>query len=146
MKKRMTIMMKTKSYSELIILPTFSERFEYLKLDGTVADITYGGHRLLNQKFYTSPEWRRIRRDVIIRDNGCDLACDDCLITGKILIHHIEPITIDDIINRSFKVTDIDNLVCVSFETHNALHYGKIEQPTPDPFAERRTGDTCLWR
>lgn len=139
-------MTKIKSYSELITLPTFKERFEYLKLDGMVADITYGGHRLLNQRFYTSPEWRRIRREVIIRDNGFDLACDDCLIVGKILIHHIEPIMIEDIVNRSSKVTDLDNLVCVSFETHNALHYGNAGPIVPDPFAERRPGDTCLWR
>ena len=139
-------MTKIKSYSELITLPTFKERFEYLKLDGMVADITYGGHRLLNQRFYTSPEWRRIRREVIIRDNWFDLACDDCLIIGKILIHHIEPIMIEDIVNRSSKVTDLDNLVCVSFETHNALHYGNAGPIVPDPFAERRPGDTCLWR
>lgn len=137
---------KIKTYSELITLPTFKERFDYLKLDGMVADITYGGHRIINQRFYTSPEWRRIRNEVIIRDNGMDLACDDYLIIGKILIHHIEPIMIEDIVNRSSKVTDLDNLVCVSFETHNALHYGNTGPVVPDPFVERRPGDTCLWR
>ena len=139
-------MTKIRTYSELITIPTFSERFDYLKLDGSVGDMTFGGHRLLNQRFYTSPEWRRIRREVVIRDNGLDLACDDCLIFGKILIHHIEPITIDDIINRSSKVTDLNNLVCVSFETHNDLHYGNNRKLTLDSFAERRPGDTCLWR
>ena len=141
-------MTKTKTYSELITIPTFSERFDYLKLDGSIGEMTFGGHRLLNQRFYTSPEWRKIRREVVIRDNGFDLACDDCLIFGKILIHHIEPITIDDIINRSPKVTDLNNLVCVSFETHNGLHYGTNESESlkPDWFVERKPGDTCLWR
>ena len=141
-------MTKTKTYSELITIPTFSERFDYLKLDGSIGEMTFGGHRLLNQRFYTSPEWRKIRREVVIRDNGFDLACDDCLIFGKILIHHIEPITIDDIINRSPKVTDLNNLVCVSFEIHNGLHYGTNESESlkPDWFVERKPGDTCLWR
>ena len=140
-------MTKNRTYSELITIPTFSDRFDYLKLEGSVGDMTFGGHRYLNQRFYSSPEWRKIRREVIIRDNGSDLACDDLIIFGKILIHHIEPITIDDIINRSSKVTDLDNLVCVSFETHNALHYGgDAHQLSPDTFVERRPGDTCLWR
>ena len=82
-------MTKNRSYSELIKIPTFSERFDYLKLDGSVGDMTFGGHRYLNQRFYSSLEWRRIRREVVIRDNGFDLACDDCLIFGKILIHHL---------------------------------------------------------
>lgn len=137
--------MKIKTYSEAMRLKTFDDRFDYLKLNSYVGDQTFSGHRYLNQRLYQSDEWRRTRRDVIVRDNGCDLADPDHPIYGKILIHHIEPITIDDILSRNRKVFDLENLICISYETHNALHYGNKET-LPKPFAIRTKNDTCPWR
>ena len=142
MKKTITTIRK---YSDVIQLSTFEERFNFLKVEGFVSDQTFGGHRYLNQKFYTSNEWKRIRRDVIVRDNGCDLAHPDHPIFGRILIHHIEPITIEDIKNRRSCVTDLDNLICISFETHNALHYSNFES-LPKDFVPRKRNDMCPWR
>lgn len=135
-----------RSYSELIEIPTFDERFKYLRLKGSVGDFTFNGHRYLNQKLYRSEEWKSVRRRVIIRDNGCDLACDDHPIFGSVLIHHINPITIDDIVDRRSCVFDLENLVCVSFDTHNSLHYGKEEILVPTGWSSRTKNDTCLWR
>lgn len=136
----------TKSYSELITIPTFKERLEYLKTNGTVGELTFNGHRYLNQRLYKLPEWKTIRRRVIIRDNGCDLACPDRAIFGSIILHHIIPLTIDDIINRDPMVFDINNLVCCSLETHNAIHYGRDNKLYPEVVTERTKDDTCLWR
>ena len=135
-----------KSYSELITLPTFKERFEYLKLDGAVGIETFGFDRYLNQKFYRSPEWRRVKRLVTIRDNGCDLGIDDIPIGGRIYIHHINPITIDDIKNRNPLILDPEYLISVSFDTHNAIHYGDESILQGKRQIERLPNDTCLWR
>lgn len=137
-------MRTTKSYSELIKIPSFQERLDYLRISGFVGDQTFGGHRLLNQILYSCPEWRKIRREVILRDDGLDLAHPDYEIAGRIYVHHINPITVDDILNRSRKVFDLENLVSCSFETHNAIHYGS-ENPKP-VFVERKENDTCPWR
>lgn len=134
-----------KMYKELIDIPNFLDRFQYLKVSGRVGDRTFGGSRYLNQQLYRSPEWKRVRRDVILRDNGCDLAHPDHPIDGQVYIHHIEPITVEDIAERRSKVFDADNLVCVSFQTHNAIHYGD-ESLLPKEYVERRKNDTCPWR
>lgn len=135
-----------KSYSELITLPTFLERYRYLRLQGRVGEETFGYSRYLNQTLYTSPEWRRLRKVVIDRDKACDLACKDYEIRGKvILIHHINPITLEDIYNRDPKVLDPENLICVSKGTHDAIHYGD-ESKLPIIFTERTEGDTCPWK
>lgn len=138
--------MMTKSYSELIKIPSYEERYEYLKLGGSVGELTFNGHRYLNQKFYSSdPEWKRIKREVIIRDNGCDMAHEDFPVNSKIIIHHINPITIEDLIKRNPMIFDPDNLVCVSMNTHNAIHYGDISLLALPP-VERVPFDTCPWR
>jgi hypothetical protein len=143
MMKRMTTM--TKSYLELCNIKTFEERFAYLQLNGVVGDLTFNGHRYANQKFYNSPEWKRVRRRVIIRDNGCDLGLEGYEIHGSILIHHINPITIDDLINMNPDVFDLNNLICVTHATHNAIHYGDAELIQTGPVT-RTKNDTCLWR
>lgn len=135
----------SKRYSKVILIPEFLDRYEYLKIGGTVGRETFAGHRYLNQTLYTSDEWKRTRRDVIIRDDGCDLADPDRPILGMILIHHIEPITIDDILQRRPCVFDLDNLICTSLNTHNAIHYGNASL-LPKPFVERYKNDTCPWR
>lgn len=134
-----------KTYSELITLPTFEERFEYLKLDGTVGSETFGYDRYLNQTLYRSAEWKRFRRDIIIRDKGCDLACEGFEIHGKILIHHIDPITVEDVIRRHPKVFDPENVISTILNTHNAIHYGDAELLVTAPI-ERSRFDTCPWR
>ena len=133
------------SYRKLIRIPSFEERFEAIRLNGLVGDKTFGKYRYINQSFYNSRDWISKRRDIIIRDNGCDLAFPDYPINGKIIVHHIEPITMDDIINRSPKVFDDDNLICVSFDTHNAIHFGDSNLLQKD-YVERRPGDTCPWK
>lgn len=136
-----------KCYSELILLPTFQERFEYLKLSGKVCHETFGGHRYLNQVLYRSSEWKHSRREVIIRDNGFDLGHEDYPIQGNILVHHINPITIDDILDKKDYVFDPEYLISTSLNTHNCLHYGNDnESLIIKHFEERRKNDTCLWR
>ena len=137
--------MSIKTYSELIALPTFEERYEYLRLNGRVGEDTFGFDRYLNQNFYRSAEWRRIRDRVIVRDNGCDLAIDDRIIYGKILIHHMNPITDKDLFNLSDILLDPEYLICVSHNTHNAIHYGDGEQLVKDPIV-RTKNDTCPWK
>ena len=137
--------MSIKTYSELITIPTFEERFEYLQLKGSVGKDTFGYDRYLNQVLYRSPEWKRLRNQIIIRDNGCDLACDGYDIYGKVLIHHLNPITVEDVLARSRKVFDPDNLVCVSHNTHNAIHYGDVDLLVTGPII-RTKNDTCPWR
>ena len=134
-----------RTYSELISLPTFEERFRYLNLHGMVGEETFGNDRYLNQLFYTSDEWRNIRRDVIIRDNGCDLGMWDREIQGLITVHHLNPITIEDILNRSEFLLNPEYLVCVSDITHKAIHYGDESLLITTPI-ERRPNDTCPWR
>lgn len=135
----------TKSYSELIKLPTFEERYEYLKLDGFVGDDTFGSRRWLNQVFYRSYEWRKLRQEIILRDEGCDLGIADRTIFGKILIHHINPISIEDINGRKRILIDPENLICVSHNTHEAIHYGSFDLLMPTAPIERKPGDTCPW-
>ena len=132
-------------YSELIRLPTFEERFAYLNLEGLVGADTFGGNRWLNQQFYTSSEWKKIRRDCIVRDFGMDLALEGFPIHGKIILHHINPLSIDDIKNHSSALVDLENLVCVSYDTHNAIHFGTAPVLTRT-LVERRPNDTCPWK
>ena len=134
-----------KSYSELIRIPSFEERFQYLRINGIVGEETFGCDRYLNQIFYKSEEWKRIRRRVIIRDNGCDLAWEEYEIKGIIIIHHINPITKEDILNRSSKLFDLENLICTSVNTHKAIHYGN-EEMLPKKIVERTMNDTCPWK
>lgn len=137
--------MSIKSYSELITIPTFQERFQYLMLKGKVGDFTFNGHRYLNQKLYQCLEWKTIRRRVIIRDEACDLAFKGYEIFGNILVHHLNPITIADVVERRPCVFDLENLVCVSMDTHNAIHYGDAELIPKQPIV-RTKNDTCLWK
>ena len=137
--------MSIKTYSELITIPTFEERFEYLQLKGSVGKDTFGYDRHLNQVLYRSPEWKRLRNQIIIRDCGCDLACEGYDIHSKVLIHHLNPITVEDVIARSRKVFDPNNLVCVSHNTHNAIHYGDVDLLVTGPII-RTKNDTCPGR
>lgn len=137
--------MSIKTYSELITIPTFEERFEYLQLKGSVGKDTFGYDRHLNQVLYRSPEWKRLRNQIIIRDCGCDLACEGYDIHSKVLIHHLNPITVEDVLARSRKVFDPDNLICVSHNTHNAIHYGDVDLLVTGPII-RTKNDTCPWR
>lgn len=137
--------MKNKSYSELVKLKTFKERFQYLKLDGAVGEFTFNGSRFLNQTFYRSRQWNEARHKVILRDNGCEMGLEDYPIFGYIYIHHINPITKDDLMRLSPRIFDLENLICLSFQTHNAIHYGS-EESLPKGPAIRTANDTCLWR
>lgn len=139
------IQMSIRTYSELITLPTFEERFRYLQLGGKVGKDTFGHDRYLNQMFYTSDEWRRIRRDVIVRDNGCDLGIQDREIHGLIIIHHMNPITIEDIINRSEFLLNPEYLISTVKNTHDAIHFSDERILITDPI-ERRPNDTCPWK
>ena len=139
------IRMSIRTYSELITLPTFEERFKYLQLGGKVGEDTFGHDRYLNQMFYTSDEWRRIRRDVIVRDNGCDLGIQDREIHGLIIIHHMNPITIEDIINRSEFLLNPEYLISTVKNTHDAIHFSDERILIADPI-ERRPNDTCPWK
>lgn len=135
-----------RTYSELMLLPTFEERFEYLRLDGKVAEETFGFDRYLNQLFYKTKEWRNLRHHIITRDNGCDLAIPDREIKGSIiLIHHMNPITKEDILNRSDFLLNPEYLICTIKNTHDAIHYGDIDLLYQD-FVERYKYDTCPWR
>lgn len=137
--------MSIRTYSELILLPTFEERFQYLKLDGRVGEETFGLDRYLNQIFYTSDEWRKIRRDVIVRDNGYDLGILDREIQGLITVHHLNPISVEDILNRTEILLNPEYLISVSDITHKAIHYGDERLLITAPI-ERRPNDTCPWR
>lgn len=135
----------SRCYSEMIELPTFKERFEYLKLGGRVGDITFGHERYLNQILYSSRDWKDFRREIIIRDDGCDLAFDGMIIRGKILIHHINPISKKDILDRSSMIFDPENVICVSHRTHEAIHYSDASL-LPEDYIPRRPNDTIPWR
>lgn len=131
------------SYRELSRLKTFEERYDYLRLGGMVGERTFGSNRYLNQALYHSPEWKRLKRELIIRDNGCDLGVDGYEIYDRIYLHHLNPITKADILNRDRKVLDPDNLICTSYNTHQAIHYG--DKGLLNLLVERRPGDTKLW-
>lgn len=134
----------TKSYRELRRIPTFEERFEYLKLGGAVGRATFGFERYLNQAFSRSTEWRHCRRGIILRDNGCDLGIQDREILGRIIVHHINPITVEDIELSRDCLFDPDNLICTSHNTSNAIHYGDKSLLVIAP-KDRKKGDTSLW-
>lgn len=134
-----------KSYSKMLTFPTLEERFRYLQLKGSVGKDTFGYDRYLNQILYHSGEWKSFRNDIIIRDNGCDLACEGHEIHKRILVHHINPITVEDVLNRSPMVFDPENVVCVSHMTHNAIHYGDENLLMTAP-VERSQNDTCPWK
>lgn len=135
-----------KSYSELITIPTYEGRFEYLYIGGTVGKETFGFDRYLNQQFYNSYEYRKFRRDMIIRDMGCDMGVAEFPISGVIFLHHINPISPDDILSRNIRILlDPENTICVSFQTHNAIHYGDSNLLVTAPI-ERKPYDTCPWR
>lgn len=134
-----------KTYSELITLPTFKERFEYLRLDGKVGEETFGFDRYINQLFYRSQRWKSIRDFVIIRDNGCDLGVEGHEIYSRILIHHMNPITVKDIEQESEFLLNPEYLITTVHSTHNAIHYGDESLLIQAP-VERTMNDTCPWR
>ena len=134
-----------RTYRELRSLRTFEERFEYLKLGGSVGGQTFGGRRLLNQQFYSSQEWRTTRRDVIARDFGCDLGIEGYTINDQIYVHHITPISPTELVHNDYGLAlSLDNLITVSFDTHQQNHYGG-NNPRRLTMVERRPGDTKLW-
>ena len=137
--------MSIRTYSELILLPTFEERFKYLQLNGRVGDDTFGFDRYINQNFYRSTEWKRIRDIVIMRDNGCDLALKGYEIYGRILIHHMNPITVKDVELSTEYLMNPEYLICVTHNTHNAIHYGDEKLITKGPVV-RTKNDTCPWK
>lgn len=134
-----------RSYSELITIPTFEERYEYLRLDGRVGRETFGFDRYLNQILYKDNDWLRARDSAIIRDNGCDLGIEGREIQTRILVHHMNPITKEDILNHNRCLFDLDNLICTMKSTHDAIHYGDGSLLFKDP-VERSRFDTCPWR
>lgn len=138
--------MRYLTYDELIQLPTFEERFEYLKQNGLPSEVTFGGHRLLNQKLYKEDrKWKNVRKKVIARDRGCDLGMEDRPIQKYLMVHHLNPITIEQVANFDPCIYDMNNLICCSHETHNAIHYGDKENLPPTKPTERKPGDTKLW-
>lgn len=136
---------KIRTYSELILLPTFKERFEYLKLDGAVGAETFGHSRYLNQYFYRTPEWKRIRDQVIIRDGCCDLGVPGYELDKHVYIHHMNPISIEDITDHNLDILNPEYLITVSMRTHNAIHYSDESQIFTG-YEERKPNDTCPWR
>lgn len=138
----------TKTYSELIKIHSFEDRLRYLSLDGIVGERTFGSHRYLNQILYNSIEWKDFKKIIVIRDGGFNLAHKNHPISGAIYIHHINPITIDDILNRDPKVFDKENVISTSFRIHNAIHYEDIERIIEEMTVtfERKPFDTCPWR
>lgn len=141
--------MMIRTYTELITIPTFEERFNYLRLDGKVGRETFGFDRWINQQFYhLDCDWKKIRRQVIIRDNGCDLGCEDRPIPNgvRIIVHHINPITMEDVKNRNPILFDLENLIVTMDSTHNAIHYGDESLLLMSNPIIRRPNDTCPWR
>lgn len=137
--------MTRKCYTELSKLTTFNERFNYLKLDGIVGEETFGYDRILNQLLYKSKKWRKVRDEVLIRDNGGDLGLEDYPINGRAIIHHMNPITVEDVLNYKPEIFDPEYLITVSNSTHNAIHFSNENNLQKDPI-ERTQNDTCLWR
>ena len=136
--------MTFRTYSELSQLHTFEDRFEYLKVGGSVGRATFGFERHLNQTFYRSPEWKRIRQQVIARDLGCDLGVDGFEIFDRLIIHHMNPMGPKDIHDRNMDILNPEYLISTAHKTHNAIHYGDISL-VPTSFVERSPGDTKLW-
>ena len=125
--------------------PTFEERYEYLRIGSKVGEATFGYDRYLNQILYTSRKWRRFRDEIIIRDNGCDLGCPERELRERVIVHHINPISVEDVINEHPMVFDPENVICVSHNTHEAIHYSNEDLLVKDPI-ERKPYDTCPWR
>lgn len=134
-----------KTYSELITLPTFIDRFMYLRLDGRVGESTFGSQRYLNQILYKTDRWKRLRNNIIIRDNGCDLGIIDREIIERITVHHIDPITVEDVLNDNPKVWNSENLITSADITHKAIHYGNEDLLIAEPII-RHAHDTCPWK
>lgn len=133
-----------KTYTELTRYHTFDDRFEYLRLHGVVGRSTFGFDRYLNQRFYRSREWKQARDEVIVRDNGCDLGVDDYEIHGELLIHHINPMTVDDIVHGEDWIFNPEYLITTTHSTHNAIHYSDVSL-LPKVVVARQPGDTKLW-
>jgi hypothetical protein len=142
----MIIMKVIRTYSELSELQTYEERFEYLSLNGRVGEDTFGFDRYLNQQLYKSKEWKSVRDEVIIRDNGCDLGMEDYDIFGTIHVHHMNPLTSDDIINSTEYLLNPEYLICVSIDTHNAIHYGTKDYVNKNKLVTRKPNDHCPWK
>ena len=134
-----------RTYRECIQLSTFQERYRYLQIGGQVGKETFGFDRYLNQMLYRTSEWKHFRRDMIVRDNGCDLGCEGYEIYGNVLVHHINPITVEDVINRNPCIFDPNNVICTSLNTHNAIHYGDETLLITEPVV-RKPNDTCPWK
>lgn len=139
-------MNKIKSYSELKQLSSFVERFKYLEMRGRIGIESFGFDRYLNQTFYKSNEWKKIRDKVILRDNGMDLGVEGYPINGRIIIHHINLITVEDVLNRNPDIFNLDYLICCSHQTHNAIHYGNDDYVNRYKVVERKSNDTIPWR
>lgn len=140
-------MILTKTYDELITLKSFEERFDYLRCSSTIGEDIFGYNRYLNQIFYRSPEWRNFRNKIIVRDNGCNMALREYPIYGLIVIHHINPITMEDIVNRNFEVLlNPENVICVSDETHKLIHYGDISVIDQMAIGDRSPNDMNPWK
>lgn len=137
---------KIRTYSELSKLNTIEERFNYLKINGNVCEETFGFDRYMNQKFYRSKEWKQVRDFVIVRDNGCDMGLKGNEINGSIYIHHMNPLKESDIKESTDKLLNPDYLVCVSYNTHNAIHYGTIDNLKKEQIITRNINDTCPWK
>lgn len=137
-------MTRNRSYSELRRLHTLEERYRYLALKAYVGAVTFGFDRYINQQFYTSREWRQVRHSVIARDNGCDLGIEGYEIHSGLVIHHMNPMTMDNLVHGDDSILDPEYLITTSHSTHNAIHYGD-EKLLPRPFVERKRGDTKLW-
>lgn len=135
-----------KCYSELMSISDFEERYRYLRIGGRVGEETFGCNRQINQQLYTKDfRWKQLRNRIIVRDDGCDLAMPDFRIYGKVIIHHINPITVEDFMNNNQIIFDPENLICVSFNTHQAIHFGDASLLPQVPIV-RTKNDTCLWR
>lgn len=137
-------MTRIRTYSELRRLRTFEDRFRYLSLRADVGDSTFGFDRYMNQQFYRSRQWRRLREDVIVRDNGCDLGVEGFEIFDRIIIHHMNPMTVENIVDGDEAILNPEFLICVTHKTHNAIHYGD-ESNLPKRYVPRSPGDTKLW-
>lgn len=134
-----------RTYRELLQFDTFLDRFKYLQLGGSVGIATFGSDRYVNQLFYRSEQWKSVRNEIIIRDNGCDLGIEDRPIHGRIYIHHMNPLRVRDITDESEYLLNPDYLICCSYDTHQAIHYSNEELLIPDPI-ERTKNDTCPWK
>lgn len=139
-----TMTKRIRTYSDLRRLETFEERYDYLVLGSQIGIETFGFDRWINQNFYTSTEWRRVRRDVIVRDQGRDLGLEGYEVNGAVVVHHMNPMTPDDIIHENSDILDPEFLITVSMDTHNAIHFGDATK-LRTPYVERSPGDTKLW-